>query len=474
MSTAIVWLRQDLRLADNPALWHAVNDCQWVIPIFIHETNGNSGLKQIESRASHVYLQHSLRNLANTFAKKGARLMIRQGNPQNVLTTLCQQTQATHIYWNRRYDPISLEGEKALKQGLQAHYTVKSFAANLFYEPWEITKKDGTAYRVFTPFWKTLLKKGLNQQTPLPAPQSIPQPTILPNSLDLADVTYLPTHTWQDNIMKHWQAGEATAQQTLEDFLYHHPHDYALDRDYPAKPASSRLSAALHWGEISPRHIAYHCYQAMHQAAISETNTLAFLREVAWREFAYYLLYHFPQTINQPLDQRFIAFQWREDYQDDLHKWQTAHTGFPIIDAGMRELWHSGWMHNRVRMIVASFLVKNLLIPWQIGEQWFRDTLVDADLANNVLGWQWVAGCGADAAPYFRIFNPCLQSKKFDANGDYIRRWLPELADCPNQYLHQANHGEIPHYPQAMVDLKSSRQRALAHFERIKTTKATE
>lgn len=473
MKTALVWFRQDLRLADNPALWHAVNDCDAVIPVFIDESGGNSDLQIAQSRASHVYLHHSLRQLSDSLAQQGTRLILRKGNPQTLLPTLCEQTQATHLYWNRRYDPANIAVDRAIKQTLHKHYTVKSFAASLFYEPWEVAKKDGTPYRVFTPFWKALLQKGLNPQTPLPAPHTIPQPTTPPHSLALSDFAYLPTHRWHEHLITHWQVGEAAAQQRLSDFLYQNSYHYAIDRDYPAKPASSRLSAALHWGEISPRQIAYQSYQAIQQSPATEKDHFAFLREVAWREFAYHLLYHFPHTMDQPLDQRFAHFQWRENYQDDLRKWQTGNTGFPIIDAGMRELWQSGWMHNRVRMIVASFLVKNLLIPWQIGEQWFRDTLVDADLANNVLGWQWVTGCGADAAPYFRVFNPCLQSKKFDANGDYIRRWLPELADCPDKYLHQAHHGEIPHYAQAIVDLKSSRQRALAQFDCIKANSKT-
>lgn len=470
MKTAIVWFRQDLRLSDNPALYQATQDCDAIIPVFIDETQGNSGLQAKSSQASHVWLHHSLQSLHSDLSRKGAQLIILQGEPLDRLNKLVQATQATHLYWNRRYDPNSIAVDTAIKEHFKETLSVHSFHANLLLEPWQLLNKTGKAYRVFTPFWKAL-QQSLLPQTPLPEPQQIHSPQLNISTLSIEDLGYLPTLPWANSMMEHWQhtAGENAAHHKLAEFIQNTVTAYKTQRDFPAKPATSKLSPHLHFGEISPRQIAYTANMVMENEPENNAGAEFFLREVVWREFAYYMLYHFPHMSDTSLDQRFHRFQWRtaEDYQDDLQRWQTGQTGFPLIDAGMRELWQTGWMHNRVRMITASFLIKNLLIPWQIGEQWFRDTLVDADVASNSFGWQWVAGCGADAAPYFRIFNPLLQSEKFDPDANYIRQWIPALKNTPNKAIHKATIDQA-NYPKPMIDLKRSRENALARFAEIK------
>lgn len=469
MKTGIVWFRQDLRLADNPALTAAVNECDTVIPLFIDESSGNSGLVQSESRASHAWLHHSLTKLNQRLREKGNQLIIRQGSSLECLQTLIQETKATHCYWNRRYDPVGIKVDTEIKQTLKTQLILKSFQANVLHEPWQLLKKDGTPYRVFTPFWKAAVNLGV-VSTPLPEPVRIPAFSNTLSSLSLAPLAYPQSTAWAKQMMAHWQTGEDEAQQKLHVFLEEQGQHYKTNRDFPALPATSKLSPHLHFGEISPRQIIYQTQTYLAENPSAETSLHHFMSEVGWREFAYHLLYHYPETTSQALDQRFQNFPWENNQDEALDHWQKGLTGFPIIDAGMRELWHTGWMHNRVRMIVASLLTKNMLIPWQLGEQWFRDTLVDADLASNVLGWQWVSGCGADAAPYFRIFNPVLQSQKFDNAGEYIRQWVPELAHRDNKKIHlPLEENEITEdYPQAIVDLKATRERALNRFKQIK------
>ncbi len=468
-NTVLVWLRQDLRLADNPALYHA---CQLgtdvcVIPVFIDDPTPTS-TSQLGT-ASRVWLHHGLHDLAANLARRGSQLIVRQGHALSVLQSLLQETQATHVYWNRVYEPACLARDIQIKQSLRIQHEVKSFNASLINEPWEILKTDGTPYKVFTPFWKAMLRHGI-QHALLPEPIHIPPPSNFPHSLTVDDLGLIPSVRWDTAMMTHWQVGETAAMHKLHSFLQHHAQRYQIARDFPAQPNTTKLSPHLHFGEISPRQVVYHALQAVEQQPEAGKGIQHFLQEVGWREFAYYLLYHFPHTVERALNERFQHFPWAEDYQTLLQAWQHGQTGFPIIDAGMRELWQTGWMHNRVRMMVASLLSKNLLIPWQIGEQWFRDTLVDADLANNVLGWQWTAGCGADAAPYFRIFNPLLQSQKFDPDGHYIRHWVQELQHRDAQRIHfPKEFGEnLQHYPRPIVDLRASRERALQLFESIK------
>jgi len=470
MSIGIVWFRQDLRLADNPALHIAAEQCEQIIPVFINETSGNSGLLPEDSSASHVWLHHALASLQQRLHDQGVTLIFRSGDALECLQQLQQETNATHIFWNRRYDPVGIACDTAIKQQLSTVCKIHSFNASLLSEPWAVLKKDDTPYRVFTSFWKAKMLRGF-PELPLAEPVELTGMKQPPTSLKLEDLGYLPQIRWDMPMMGGWKTDESAAHEILEDFLIQQSASYKTQRDFPNSPATSQLSPHLHFGTISPRQILLRSEAYLAENPEAETGARCFLSEVGWREFAYSLLYHFPDTVTKPLDQRFTAFPWRdpEEYQTDLRSWQQGQTGFPIIDAGMRQLWATGWMHNRVRMIVASFLTKNLLIPWQEGERWFRDTLVDADLASNTMGWQWVAGCGADAAPYFRIFNPVLQSEKFDASGDYIRKWVPELRGITDKTIHQPwkREGEID-YPDPITDLKASRQRALERFGIIK------
>ncbi|UOG91592.1 MAG: DNA photolyase family protein [Candidatus Thiothrix sulfatifontis] len=465
MKTALVWLRQDLRLADNPALYHACRTCEHIIPIFIDDPLPSS-ISQLGA-ASRVWLHHSLQALDTHLQTLGNHLILRQGAALPVLQQLIANTGATHVYWNRVYDPASLARDKHIKETLKQTCEVHSFNASLLNEPWEVLKADGTPYKVFTPFWKAMLKHGI-QHLPLPMPERMIAPANWPHSLPVDALGLLPTIRWDAAMMTHWQVGETAAMQKLLAFLPQGT-DYKEARNLPAQTGTARLSPHLHFGEISPRQAVYHTEHYLQTHPEADSGLRHFLQEIGWREFSYHLLYHFPHTQERALDARFDVFPWADDYAAVLNRWQQGQTGYPIIDAGMRELWQTGWMHNRVRMIVASLLTKNLLVPWQVGEQWFRDTLVDADLASNVFGWQWTAGCGADAAPYFRIFNPMLQSQKFDPEGEYIRRWVPELHARDNKQVHLPRElGDgLRDYPLPVVDLKTSRERTLTLFKRI-------
>ncbi len=471
MSKAILWFRQDLRLQDNPAL-HAALQHRQVIPIYIHDPASASPWQA--GSAARWWLHHSLVALAEGLARRGSQLQVFHGDTQTILAELCRCSGAAQIHWNRRYEPAGIALDKQLKHQLQQQGVVThSHNAALLFEPWQVLKGDGEPYRVFTPFWKACLRSGLSRPL-LDAPAQLPAAESY-STLSVGALQLLPTLPWADGFHRHWTPGEAGAKAALERFIEQGLPHYAEGRDRPDRPHTACLSPHLHLGEISPARLV-----AAIQAASDRSGLLrhgeSWLRELGWREFAHYLLYHFPETTAAPFNPRFANFPWRND-PAALSAWQRGETGFPIIDAGMRELWHTGWMHNRVRMIVASLLTKNLLIPWQQGANWFWDTLVDADLAANTLGWQWTAGCGADAAPWFRIFNPVLQGQKFDPDGAYVRRWVPELAALPNKHLHQpwklnesklAEYGVVlgKDYPHPIVDLATSRERALAAVKR--------
>jgi deoxyribodipyrimidine photo-lyase len=478
---AIVWFRQDLRLADNPALDAALQNHERVIPVYIHACNEAEEWQ--DGAASCWWLHHSLKSLGASLRELGSRLILANGSSLDTLLQLAGQAGADHIYWNRLYEPHHIERDKAIKQALRERaIEVSSFNSTLIHEPWEIAKKDGNPFRVFTPFWKACVKAGLHGTQHEP-PENMPAVSNKVKSLRLTALELLPTIRWDKAFADHWQPGEAGAHQSLDEFLEHAAGNYQDDRNRPDIMGTSRLSPHLHFGEISPQQIietTTHVININRTQGIV-TNTDAFVREVGWREFAYHLLYHFPHTVERPLYERFENFPWEKNHSRNLEAWQQGQTGIPIVDAGMRELWHTGWMHNRVRMVVASFLTKNLLIPWQQGARWFWDTLVDADLASNTLGWQWTAGCGADAAPYFRIFNPVTQAQKFDPDGDYIREWLPEIAALPDKYLAQPwsapddvlnEHGIRlgRDYPEPIVDLKATRERALERYKTIKNS----
>jgi len=464
-SIALVWFRQDLRLQDNPALYHACETYPHVLPIYIHELSEQQSWPM--GAASQWWLHHSLAALDATLRQHHTQLIIRQGNSLAALQTLINQTGATAVYWNRCYEPASIERDTQIKAALQHQgITVKSFNAGVLHEPWTVKTQAAKPYQVFTPFWKACQKLE-PPAAPLPQPPQLNCPSALPASEPLAALQLLPSINWAVGMAKVWQPGEAGAQTRLQNFCANHAVDYQNQRDFPAVEGVSKLSPHLHFGELSPRQVLHHTQQRIATEQWSNIES-GYLRQLYWREFAYHLLYHFPTTPAQPLRPAFAQFPWQIEAEALLTAWQQGKTGFPIVDAGMRELWETGWMHNRVRMITASFLTKNCRIHWLEGAHWFWDTLVDADLANNTLGWQWVAGCGADAAPYYRIFNPLRQSEKFDPEGHYLRRWLPELAHLDKQQIHAPNLTQNRlNYPPPLVDYQASRQAALAAYEAI-------
>ncbi|MGQ0700057.1 MAG: cryptochrome/photolyase family protein [Panacagrimonas sp.] len=487
MDTVIVWFRRDLRLADNPALHAALERHARVIPVFIHDPNAEA--PWAPGGASRWWLHHSLDALDAGLREAGASLVLRVGDTLEQLRQVVHARGATAVYWNRLYEPAFVARDKHVKEALRAEgLTVESFNAALLFEPWTLKTGGGEPYKVFSPLWRNASVK-LHEQiasgrAPLPAPQAIPMPEKTPDSLPLQALDLLPRIAWDAGFHASWKPGEAGALARLESFVEDAAGRYREERDLPAVDATSCLSAPLHFGEISPLQLVARLERLTTEepAAGVQANVEWYVRELGWREFAHHLLFHFPRTPEVPMVEKFAAFPWRQrrEYAADLVAWQRGRTGIPIVDAGMRQLWHTGWMHNRVRMIVASFLTKNLLIPWQEGARWFWDTLVDASLANNTLGWQWSAGCGADAAPYFRIFNPILQSAKFDSDAAYIKRWVPELLKLPADAIHApwlAKAGVLAesgvklgqHYPAPVVDLAGSRERALAAYQAIKT-----
>jgi len=465
MSTpSIVWFRRDLRLADNPALAAAVARGGPVVPLFILDDAAPGAWRP--GGASRWWLHHSLAALADGMEALGARLVLQRGDAGQVLADLVKATGAGAAYWNRCYEPWAVARDAAIKTELgEKGIEVRSFNGALLAEPWEVQTKSGTPFRVFTPFWRALTA-GLNVAAPLPAPAKLSALDAEVASDALADWRLLPTAPdWAGGLREAWTPGEAGAQARLAAFLEDGLAQYAEGRDLPAEANTSRLSPHLHWGEVSPQQV----WAALARAEAPEKNAAKFRSELGWREFSTHLLFHNPDLPERSLRCEFDAFPWAPD-EAVLRAWQRGRTGYPIVDAGMRELWATGWMHNRVRMLVASFLVKHLLQPWQDGARWFWDTLVDADLANNSASWQWVAGCGADAAPYFRIFNPVLQGERFDPEGAYVRRWVPELAGLPARFIHKPWQMPEPPagYPAPIVALGAARQRALDAYASLK------
>ena len=464
MSTALVLFRRDLRLADNSALTAACAAHDRVLPVYIHAPDEDA--PWAPGAASRWWLHHALEALRTQLAAQGADLHLRAGSTLDQLRDLVRATGATAIHWNRRYEPAGIASDTALKAALrQDGIEVHSHAGNLWHEPWTLATDAGLPYRVFTPFWRKQ-RSQLPDAAPLPIARARDW-LQLPGSLPTAALGLLPTIRWDTGLAEAWTPGEAGARELLDIFADDAVSDYAKGRDLPARHGTSRLSPHLHFGEITPRQIQRVLQDRASGADARQRPDLEpYLRELGWREFAHHLLFHFPQTPEANFNPRFDGFPWAPADDALLACWQQGRTGIPLVDAGMRELWHTGWMHNRVRMVVASFLTKNLRQHWLHGARWFWDTLVDADLASNTLGWQWVAGCGADAAPYFRVFNPHLQAAKFDPDAAYIKRWLPELAPLPAKVLLDAGkHTALltaRGYPAPMVDLGASRDAALA------------
>jgi len=382
------------------------------------------------------------------------------------------------VYWNRQYEPATLAEDDRVKSGLsRLGLRVETHPGSLLCEPWEVRTRNGAGYRVFTPFWRHL-QSALSIDDPLPEPIRLDSPGDL-DSLDLGALALLPTIRWDSKLAARWRVGEVAAESVLSSFCDTRLTRYAEDRDRLGKSGTTHLSPALHFGELSSRQAWHAAVRARDTGLSSVSGCESFLRQLGWRDFAWHLLFHFPQLPEKPVAARFRHFPWTNGYEESLQAWREGKTGIPVVDAGMRQLWQTGWMHNRARMLTASLLCKNLLIPWQRGEAWFWDTLVDADLANNAMGWQWVAGSGPDAAPYFRVFNPVRQGERFDPDGQYVRRWIPELAaldadwihhpwDAPANELAKAGVTLGTNYPKPIVDLPISRRTALEAYAATK------
>jgi len=456
--TTIVWFRHDLRLDDHPALAAAAVRGA-VVPVFIWAPEEESPWEP--GAASRWWLHQSLAQLAAALLAAGAPLVIRRGPSLEALRTLARECSATHVAWNRRYEPAVIRRDTAIKQALAADgLTVESHNGSLLFEPMRVATKEGRPYQVFTPFWRALLARA-EPDEPVPPPRklrsAVAAGAAARRPLALADLGLEPTIDWAGTMRTTWSPGEAGARRRLDAFRSGAITSYATERDRPDHDGTSGLSPHLHFGEISPRRVWHAVRESVGGAAAAAISggPEVFLRELGWREFANHLLYHFPHTTDAPLRADYARFPWADD-PVGLRAWQRGRTGYPIVDAGMRQLWATGWMHNRVRMIVASFLVKDLRVSWLEGARWFWDTLVDADLAANTLGWQWAAGCGADAAPYFRIFNPTSQAEKFDPDRAYVGRWA----------------GLGPGAPAPIVDHAEARKLALAALQVVSQPRA--
>ena len=444
---------------------------QPILPLYILDIGDSWPL----GGASLWWLHESLTALGMRLEKLGAPLILRRGPAEKIMREIARDTGASGVVWNRCYEPSVIARDKGIKAGLQkAGLTAESFNGTLLFEPWELKTQAGNPFKVFTPFWRTAMNAPA-PRIPMPAPKKLRGFAGKLESDALKSWKLLPTKPdWAGGLRDLWTPGEAAARNHLMRFHDDSVSGYLKSRDVPGEVGTSRLSPYLAFGEIS-------AHQIWHTAKQWEPGAgqAAFIRQIIWREFCTHLLYHFPKMPEEPLRDEFAGFPWKKD-KKALNAWHKGRTGYPIVDAGMRELWHTGWMHNRVRMVVASFLVKHLLLPWRDGQDWFWDTLVDADLANNAANWQWVAGCGTDAAPYFRVFNPVLQGEKFDGDGAYVRRWVPEIAALGDTWLHKP--WEAPDaalkqarivlgktYPAPIVDHKTARTRALAAFKSIRT-----
>ena len=475
-NVSIYWIRQDLRLNDNPALTASVKNGS-IIPIYILDDK-NPKEHKIGS-SSKIWLHYSLQKLKKQFDNK---LIFSKGNPEVILTELCQSESINNIFWNRVYEPWGISRDKKIKENMKREgVEINTFNGSLLWEPWQVLKNDGTPYRVFTPYYRRGCLNANKPRRPLEKPGKIDYFEVKNfKCLTIDQLNLLPKHAWKEKIIETWNIGEKAANKRLDEFVESELNDYKEGRNFPSKKNVSRLSPHLHWGEISPNTVWFKVWDLNQLGIQHQQDTDTFLSEMGWREFSNYLLYYFPELPRKNLQKKFDNFSW-DNNPLFLKAWQKGQTGYPIIDAGMRELWSTGYMHNRLRMIVGSFLVKNLLLHWHEGEKWFWDCLVDANLASNSSGWQWIAGCGADAAPYFRIFNPITQGLKFDADGDYVRRFVPEISLLPNKFLF--NPWEAPddilkkanvklgeNYPKPIVDIKTSRQKALSAFAKLKSS----
>ncbi|RXF74579.1 cryptochrome/photolyase family protein [Hansschlegelia zhihuaiae] len=478
-SGVLLWFREDLRLADNPALNAAVSSGEPVTALYVldEETRGPRRL----GGASRWWLAQSLRSLKADCDRVGLQLAIRVGKSRDVVTKAVEEAGVGRVAWNRRYAEAETKIDAELKDRLRKDgLEVESFNGRLLHEPWEVRSKSGGALKVFSPFWRAATARG-EPRAPLPKPTKAKLKAgkaLNGNSID--ELGLEPTKPdWADGLRETWEPGEAGARKALTTFIDEGLKGYAENRDRPDLPATSRMSPHLRFGEVSPHQLWHAVEQARSEGSASARDVEKFRAELGWREFSYHLLHHFPELATKNLQERFDDFPWPTPDPAHRRAWRKGLTGYPIVDAGMRQLWTTGWIHNRVRMIVASFLIKDLLIDWRDGEDWFWDTLVDADPANNAASWQWIAGSGADAAPYFRVFNPSLQGAKFDPDGTYVRAFVPELEKLSARWIHapwEASREALEEagielgkdYPKPIVDHRAARDRALAAFETLK------
>jgi deoxyribodipyrimidine photo-lyase len=478
----VVWFRRDLRLSDNPALEAAVARGGPVVAAWVHAP-GEEG-DSAPGAAACVFLHDALQSLAESLESRGSRLLLRRGPTIKALIDLAKETGADAVYANKVWEPAFLARDAKAIAALRANgLEALLFDDGVLFPPDTVKTTGGGPFRVFTPFWRRC-QSSPGPEPPRPTPERIRSPGRLPPSWPLPELRLLPSVPWDAGIRAAWPSGEKAAKVRLSGFLDNAMAAYPHDRDRPDRDGTSRLSPFLHFGCVSARQ-AWHAVRsraAADSAPGAARGAEAFLRQLVWRDFAHHLLFHFPATVHAPLREEFASFLWRDD-PAALVAWQKGRTGYPLVDAGMRQLWKTGWMHNRVRRVAASFLVKDLLLPWRKGAAWFFDTLVDADLANNTFGWQWVAGCGADASPYFRVFNPTLQGGKFDPGGDYVRTWVPELARLPDRWIHRpweapaavlSGAGVTPGktVPRPIVNHAAARLRALAALPRRGPRKA--
>lgn len=476
-SPIIYWFRQDLRLDDLPGLQAAASTGRPLLAVYILDDDSPGSWSL--GGASRWWLHHSLQALSTDIESRGGRLHFAQGDPQTVLSKLAADTGASHVFCSRQYEPWARELEEQLHTTLDERgVTLQRFSGSMLWEPETVQNQQGAPYKVFTPFWRRC--RALPHSVVPAGACAVDNwhtDVVSPGSLD--NLQLLPKHpNWAQGWSSRWQPGERNATVRLQEFLQTTLENYDLGRDHPATDSTSLLSPHLHFGEISPARVYTTALEQISGSPELADAGTKFLSELGWREFSYYLLFHFPHFPEQPFNPKFERFPWVGG-KEMLLAWQRGATGYPLVDAGMRELWQTGYMHNRVRMVVASFLCKHLLVDWRSGERWFWDTLLDADLASNSCSWQWVAGSGADASPYYRVFNPVTQSKKFDGSGQYIKRWVPELAQLPDRNIHEpwlapqemlaacnVELGET--YPHPIVEHKAAREAALLAYEQVR------
>jgi deoxyribodipyrimidine photo-lyase len=471
MPVAIVWFRNDLRLDDNPALESALDAGFDVVPVFVWDPDGDGNAAA--GAASRAWLARSLPALDADLRARGNALRLFVGHAAPTLAGVAVATGADAVFWNRRYEPEVEARDAGVKrhlreQGLQA----ESFNGSTLFEPWALKTAAGGPYRVFTPFYRAALARW-SPTTWRDAPERIPACEDGPHGVPIEHLHLTPENDWDAGFWSHWTPGAQGAAEALDIFVDGALHDYANGRDRPDRAGTSRLSPHLHFGEIAVWRVV-HAIERQ-RGRIPDVHIDAYLRQLVWRDFATQLLHHFPHTAERDLDERFSGFDWARPARASIARWRRGLTGVPIVDAGMRELWATGWIHGRVRMIVASYLCKHMRVHWRTGAAWFHDTLLDADLANNVMGWQWVAGTGADAAPYFRVFNPVTQGERFDPSGDYVAQWLPELASLPMPLRHSPWRDPValaraaPRYPrEPLVGLAEGRDAALLAYRRMR------